>query len=259
MRVLIADDEILAHAALAKILAARRDVESFEFAHDAIEALEKLGKTCYDLLLLDVNLPELSGLELVDYLNERNQPLPSIIFVTAHDEHAIATFEKHAIDYVLKPFLEERVQEALNIAVRRTEGDRAAQLMRSLPKLEALLRGSRKIAIKTKGRILFLDPAEVSAVRAQGNYVLLQQRSGSYLARELLSTLAEKLKPYGFIRIHRSVLVNASFVEEVEPCITGEYLLRLRGGTEYTVSRSYKKNLSFLAESWIGIDSFTAD
>jgi DNA-binding LytR/AlgR family response regulator len=258
MRVLIVDDEPLAQTALAKILAARKDVDGFDFASDATEALEKLGKNSYDLLLLDINLPEISGLELVDRLKERSQPLPSIIFVTAHNKHAITAFEKHPVDYVLKPFLEERIQEALNIAARRTEGERAAQLISALPNLETFLRKPQKIAIRAKGRILFLDPAEVPVVRADGNYVLLQQSSGSYLARESLSTLEEKLRPYGFIRIHRSVLVNASFVEEVQPCITGEYLLRLRGGTEYTVSRTYKKNLNCIAESWIGIDSFTA-
>jgi len=97
------------------------------------------------------------------------------------------------------------------------------------------------------------------AVEAEGNYVLLQQRSGSYLLRESISTMAEKLKPYGFVRIHRSVLINSAYVQEIEPCLTGEYALRIRGGKQYTVTRTYKKGLRSLAEFWIGTDSFLAE
>jgi two-component system LytT family response regulator len=93
-------------------------------------------------------------------------------------------------------------------------------------------------------------------VQAEGNYVLLQRDSGSYLLRESISVMAEKLKPYGFIRIHRSVLVNTSFVEEIKPYPTGEYGLRVKGGKEYTVTRTFKKNLKSLAEFWIGTDTF---
>ncbi|MGE5207645.1 MAG: LytR/AlgR family response regulator transcription factor [Chlamydiota bacterium] len=259
MRVLIVDDEPLARSALENILAARTDVESFESAEDAVAALEKLQNSSYDILLLDIKMPELSGIELLDCLSKHKRPLPSVVFVTAHHEHALAAFEKHAVDYVLKPFSEERIHEALSVAMRRTKGERASQLMNALPELEKALRKPRKIAIKAKGRILFLDLSEVMSVKAEGNYVLLQQQTGSYLLRESLSALAEKLKPHGFIRIHRSVLVNSSLVEEVRPCVTGEYLLRLRGGKQFTASRSYKKNLSSLAEFWIGTTAFAAE
>ena len=96
-------------------------------------------------------------------------------------------------------------------------------------------------------------------VEAEGNYVLLQRETGSYLLHESISAIAEKLKPYGFVRIHRSVLVNAAFVQEIRPCATGEYELRLKSGKQYTVTRSYKKNLRSLAEFWIGTGSFLAD
>ena len=96
-------------------------------------------------------------------------------------------------------------------------------------------------------------------VEAEGNYVLLQRDTGSYLLRESISAIAEKLKPYRFVRIHRSVLVNASFVQEIRPCATGEYELHLRNGKQYTVTRTYKKNLRSLAEFWIGTGTFLAD
>ena len=113
-------------------------------------------------------------------------------------------------------------------------------------------RPSARIAIKVKGRILFIKPREVVAVLADGNYVLLQLEASSYLLRDSISAVAEKLEPFGFIRIHRSVLVNASFVEEIKPYPTGEYGLRVKGGKEYTVTRTYKENLKSLAEFWIG-------
>jgi len=91
---------------------------------------------------------------------------------------------------------------------------------------------------------------------AEGNYVLLRRHSGSYLLRESISTMAEKLKPYGFIRIYRSVLVNTAFVEEIQPWSTGEYILRIKGGKELTVSRTYKKNLKSITKFWAGTDAF---
>ena len=259
MRVLIVDDEPLARTALAPILAARSDVERFDSASDAIEAQERLSKHSYDVMLLDISMPELSGLELLGRLQQYGRPLPSVVLVTAHAQHAVAAFEKHAVDYVLKPFSSERVNQALEFAFRRTASERAARFVELMPHLPMLQQKSPKIAIKSNGRILFIDPRDLVAVQAEGNYVLLQQEAGSYLLRESISTIAEDLKPYGFVRIHRSVLVNASFVQEIRPCATGEYELRVRGGKEYTVTRTYKKNLRALARFWMGTGTFLAD
>ncbi len=260
MRILIVDDEPLARKALGDVLATRNDVESFDTAEDAIEALDKLGKDSYDILLLDISMPEVSGFELLDRIKDSGRALPAVLFVTAYQEHAIVAFEKHAVDYVLKPFSAERLGRALDAASRRSAGERAARLVEVLPELQRLShRQPTRIAIKAKGRILFIDPGDVVTVQAEGNYVLLQRESGSYLLRESISEMAEKLKPYGFIRIHRSVLVNSSFVQEIQPWATGEYALRVKGGKEYTVTRTYRKNLNSLAEFWIGTDTFLAE
>lgn len=258
MRVLIVDDEPLARSALEQALSGRNDIEALDSAIDAIQALDMMQKEKYDVVLLDIRMPELSGIELADLLNRGHQPVPSIIFVTAHDQHAVAAFENHAVDYVLKPFSSNRIHEALNVAFRRTENERAARLLKVLQNLETLFaRQPSKVAIKAKGRILFIDPTEVAVIRAEGNYVLLEKQSGSYLLRESLSIVAEKLKPHGFIRIHRSVLVNTSFVAEIKPLTTGEYLLRIKSGQELTVSRMYKNNLRSIAQLWIGTDAFS--
>jgi two-component system, LytTR family, response regulator len=256
MRVLVVDDEPLSRTALSRVLSRRRDVERFDVAEDGPQAIRLLKQMSYDVLLLDIQMPEMSGLELVDAVKRQSKSIPAVIFVTAYHEHAVMAFEKKALDYVLKPFAEERVQEALDQAVRRSAEERAARLLEMMTQLNAMPRQSTRIAMKVKGRILFVDLAELVAAEANGNYVLLQQRTGSWLLRESISVIAEKLKPYGFVRIHRSVLVNSAYVEAIKPCATGEYVLRTRTGKEYNVTRTYKENLRGLAQFWIGADAF---
>ena len=259
MRVLLVDDECLAHKALANVLSARSDVEHFDSANNAIDALEKLATDSYDVLLLDIDL-DLSGSQLVDQLRERNLPLPSIVFVTEHVERVVAAFERHTVDYVLKPFSNGSINDALDRASRRAKGERAAKLIEALPQFQKLSRpGHRMIAIKAKGRILFINPGDVVAVQAEGNYVSLQRETDSYLLRESITTVAEKLKPYGFIRIHRSALVNTSSVVEIKPYPTGKCGVRVKGGKEYAVTSGYKKNLKPLTEFRIGGGAFLAE
>jgi two-component system LytT family response regulator len=121
-----------------------------------------------------------------------------------------------------------------------------------LPPIEGALTKPSRIAIKAKGRILFIDLADVVSVEAQGNYVLLRRMSGSDLLRESMSKVAKGLHRYGFVRIHRSVLINTSFVEEVRPMTKGGYVLRIKGGKEFHVSRTYKKNLRSITPLWFG-------
>jgi DNA-binding LytR/AlgR family response regulator len=123
----------------------------------------------------------------------------------------------------------------------------------------SLRRPSPRIAIKVRGKFLFVHAGDIVSIQAEGNYVSVQRESASYLLRESISQLAEKLEPYGFIRIHRSVLVNTSFVEEIRPHTTGEYFVRVKNGKEFTVSRTYKQNLKSLAEFWIGAGAFFHD
>jgi two-component system, LytTR family, response regulator len=260
MKVLIVDDEPLVRAALERIVSARPDVERFDSASDAIEAEERLTSKQYDVMLLDINLPARSGLELLDRMGQSQKPAPSVVLVTAYAEHAVSAFEKHAVDYVLKPFSPERVNQALEFASRRSESERAARLLELMPHLHASTdQPAPKIAIRSSGRILFIDPRNVAVIRAQGNYVLLQQEKGSYLLKEPISMAADKFKPYGFVRIHRSVLVNALFVEEIRPRSTGEYELQVKGGSQYVVTRTYKNNLKTLAKTWMGNGTLLAD
>jgi hypothetical protein len=155
-------------------------------------------------------------------------------------------------DYTLESTADEFCEAADTslLPVMRVD---AENLMPVLRQLEVIAkRQAPRIAFKAKGSILFLDLADILAVQAEGNYVSLQHRPNPYLVHESLSSMAEKLKPYGFIRIHRSVVVNISAVEKIQPLPTGEYRLRVKGGKEYLVTRTYKHNLRDLAQLWVG-------
>ena len=158
-------------------------------------------------------------------------------------------------NYTLESTAEDGFYEPVNtLLVTRVD---AANLIQAFQQLEVIAkRQAPRIAFKAKGRILFLDLSEIVAVQAEGNYVSLRRRSNPYLLHESLSSMAEKLKPYGFIRIHRSVVVNISAVEEIQPLPTGEYRLRVKGGKNYLVTRPYKDNLRDLAQLWVGSERF---
>jgi DNA-binding LytR/AlgR family response regulator len=153
-----------------------------------------------------------------------------------------------------KMFVQQAAHANGDVSASRLRGGTIrSNLIRALQQLEVIAnRQAPRIAFKAKGRILFVDLAEIVAVQAEGNYVSLRHRPNPYLLHESLSSMAEKLKPYGFIRIHRSVVVNISAVEEIQPLATGEYRLRVKGGKEYLVTRTYKDNLRDLAQLWVG-------
>jgi len=170
----------------------------------------------------------------------------------AHQGNTISTIRSTG-DYGLESASENGLYEAADMSLLPVTRVDVTKLIGALRHLEVMAkRHSPRIAFKANGRIFFLDLAEIVAVQAAGNYVSLRYQPNPYLLRESISSIAEKLKPYGFVRIHRSVVVNASAVEEIQPLPTGEYRLRVRGGKEYMVTRTYKVNLRDLAQLWVG-------
>jgi two-component system LytT family response regulator len=156
-------------------------------------------------------------------------------------------------DYTLESTADDELCELADTSLLPLARVDAANLVRVLLQLEVITqRQAPRIAFKANGRILFLDFSDILAVQAEGNYVSLRHRPNAYLVHESLSSMAEKLAPYGFIRIHRSVVVNISAVEEIQPLPTGGYRLRVKGGKEYLVTRTYKHNLRDLAQLWVG-------
>jgi DNA-binding LytR/AlgR family response regulator len=188
-------------------------------------------------------------------------PLPKLPLVATRTnrEYAIAIFGKKEIDEGVEPS-HECTREPLTGGFRQPAARQSTRFSKALPQTQApAIEKSARIAIKAKGRILFINTADVIAVEARGKYVLLRHALSSQMVRESISTVEEKLNLHGFLRIHRSVMVNAALVEEIHPLPTGEYVLRVRGGREFTVTRTYKKNLQLLAQLWIGMEDFLAE
>jgi len=256
MRVLIVDKEPDDRSALPNVLAKRKDIEAFDSVKNMSEALEKLHREEYDVVLLNNLVPEMSEFKILDLLKEPGLLMPALVIVTTHRQAAITAIDRPADHCALTPSLGESMHEALTPAIGRTTRQEGAN---SAPQLRTRVANPSKIAIATEGRALLIDPAEVIAVEAEGNYVLLVRSAGSHLVRGCISALAEKLLPYGFVQIHRGVLVNSSWVHGIHPRSTGDYILCTRGGKEYPVSRTYKQNLRSLAPLWIGSDVLFAE
>ncbi|MBV9621108.1 MAG: LytTR family transcriptional regulator DNA-binding domain-containing protein [Gammaproteobacteria bacterium] len=143
--------------------------------------------------------------------------------------------------------------------MRRTEQERALRMLDVLHSLRANFPDKIRMGVKDKGRVVFVDAREMVSAEAHGNYVLLRSTAGTHLLRETLAAVATLLAPYGFLRIHRSVLINTAFVEAIEPGPGGEWVVRTRTGSEYHVTRTYRRNLRGLAKCWLGTDEFASN
>jgi DNA-binding LytR/AlgR family response regulator len=166
-----------------------------------------------------------------------------------------ADFEKKTTDRGLEPFSDESFGEVLTVLPRRATGRRIAYVTEPLPPPVLASRFSR-IAIKVRRTILFIDSADVIAIEVKGNYLSLLHTSATYVLHETITMVEKKLRLHGFVRINRSVLVNAVFVEELRPCSAGKYVLRVKGGKEYKVTPTYKMNLRHLAGVSVGTEGF---
>ncbi len=251
--VLLIDDEPLARKRLRQFLREYEDCTVVGECGDGREAISRIRELQPDLVFLDVQMPEVSGLEVLAALEPAERPL--VVFVTAHDEYAVRAFEVHAVDYLLKPFDRERFRDAYERA-RELFSNRAAQHQQQ--RLTALLAetghvtGNTEIAspllhdrilVKTGTRVLFLNPCDIDWVEAAGNYVKLHVGSDEYIVRESISRLEAMLGPRQFVRVHRSTIVNLNRVRELRPWFSGEMIIVMLNGTELKLSRTYRKDL----------------
>ena len=243
--VLVVDDEPLARE---KIRAMVRDDPEIEIIGECVngrEAIEAVEEHVPDLLLLDVQMPEVDGFAVLNALRSSHMPL--VIFITAYDQYAVHAFEVHALDYLLKPFDRERFAAALDRAKaqirRERDGHLDARILALLNQLEAEAKYLERLVVKSGGRVFFLPTEEIDWIEAEGNYVSVHTPKKSHLLRETISSLEAQLDPKKFIRIHRSTIVNLSRVQELQSWSHGEYRVILYNGTELTLSRNYRENL----------------
>lgn len=245
---LIVDDEVLARKKITVLLEKDPDfhiVGECSTAGDAIRALQTLRPA---LLFLDIQMPDEDGFSVINAIGPESRP--KIIFTTAYDSYAIQAFDAEAVDYLLKPFDEERFFRAVKrakseilaeIAQRSQAGDNGLR-PRSTHSLE-------RFVVKSEGRILFFTTDEIDWIEAASNYVKLYSNGKGHLVRHTMNEMEKKLDARQFLRIHRSIIVNVKKIRGVQPCNSGEFIVTLVNGKELPSSRGYRENLGTLLKS----------
>ena len=245
IRVLLVDDEPLARAMMREMLQSDAQVEIVGESVNGREALEAIHAHSPDLVFLDVQMPELGGFEVL--ANLKPGQIPYVIFVTAYDQYAVRAFEVNALDYLLKPFDQERFNNSwLRARTRILQERNGGMDQRILSLLEDLKAGNKyleRLVIKAGGRIYFLDINDIDWIEAEGNYVSVHSAKKSHLLRETISSLESQLDPKKFVRIHRSSIVRIASIRELQPWFHGEYRVNLQNGTQLALSRNYRDKL----------------
>jgi two-component system LytT family response regulator len=243
IRVLVVDDEPLARRRVREILSRDRDLALSESA-DGRRAVERLRDESFDLLVLDIQMPGLDGFEVLKEVPPER--LPVVIFVTAYDEYAVRAFEVRAIDYVLKPFSEKRLLDAVERAKHLLAADLAglrATLQALAEDVSRRRRTIDRLPVTRDGRIVFVSVGEIDWIEAEGNYVRIHAGAAADLVRGTIAAFESQLDPDRFRRIHRSYVVNLDCVAEVEPHFHGEHVAVLKGGQRLPVGRRYRERL----------------
>lgn len=229
IHVLIVDDEHLARRRVAALLHGESDVEVVASVGSAAEALRVVEKTEVDLIFLDVQMPQMDGFEFLRVLDM--DPAPAVIFVTAFDEHAIRAFDAQALDYLLKPYDEDRFRRALSRARKQLE------------KRTVTRKTLNRMAVKLADKWLLVKADEIDWIEAEGKYARLHVGATTYLRRDTLQQLESELDSSVFVRIHRSTIVNIDRIKEVHALFHGDFEVVLRDGARLTVSRRYRPRL----------------
>ena len=241
VKTLIVDDEPLARAHLRSLLRERSDVDVVGESGDGRSANEQIRRLTPELVLLDIQMPELDGLEVIREVGPAK--MPAVVFVTAYDEHALAAFEVHAFDYILKPVSRQRFTQAIDRVVGLIRTD-SPSTERPLEALIEAMRTERsaldRIAVKADGRVVFIRVAEIDWIEADDDLVRIHTGKTVHAHRSTLTHLEERLPGSKFLRIHRSTLVNVDRIREIQPWFQGDWVLILNDGTRLHSGKSYR-------------------
>jgi two-component system LytT family response regulator len=243
--VLVADDEAPARQRIIDLLRRDSRVAAIIEAPDGLSAVEIIQNRKPDLIFLDVQMPELNGLEVIAEVGAEGMPLT--VFVTAYDEHAIRAFEANALDYLLKPFSDERFEMTMARVSRRMDersvrefGRRILRMVSAAPRADLPL---DRLVVKSGGSTRFVRVADIDWIEAAGVYANLHIGGKELLYRAALNELAERLDPVRFIRVHRSAIVNIESILRLEPISHGEFEVILKDGSRPRISRTYRGQL----------------
>ena len=247
LRVLIADDEPLARQHVEDRLAHEENVEVAGVATDGLEAIDKIRELKPDVVFLDVQMPGATGLDVVDAVGP--EEMPATIFVTAFDRYALKAFDVAAVDYLVNPFDDERFSEAFRRARRAVEMDDVERLTQKFGALlQAADEGEKReyldrITVEQRGQTRVVPVKLIDYITASGPYAELHGGGRTFAVRERMQTLAERLDPKVFMRVHRSVIVRLSRIDTLLRSPGGDYAVRLKDGTELSVSRGRREAL----------------
>ena len=247
IRTLVADDEPIARARVVSLLRGEDDIELVAECATGAETRTAIEQGDLDLVFLDIQMPEVTGLELARSIHTHG--VPAVVFVTAYDQYALRAFEVHALDYLLKPFSADRFRAALghareHLAARRPS-DVVAAPTAPAPSVETPVdvqpaARRHRLMIKSGGRIHFVRTNDIDWCEAAGNYVRLHVAQQEYLVRDTMARIESQLDGHQFMRIHRSTIVNVDRILEMQSSFNGEYVVLLRNGTRLTLSRGYR-------------------
>lgn len=250
IRTIIADDMPLARSRIRRFLKTDSEIEVMCECSCGGEAIEAINNLKPDLVFLDVEMPEITGFEVLQAI--KSDPMPVVIFVTAYDQFTLRAFDFHALDYLLKPFDEARLKRALERAKRELKQTRQTDINQQL---ESVLKNGKtepkflkRIAIKSGERTVFLPADDIDWVSTAGNYLELHVGKQTHLIRERMCELESKLDPTKFVRIHRLSLINIERVRELQPLFNGDYVVILHNGRQLILSRTYREKLFDLIE-----------
>jgi two-component system LytT family response regulator len=247
LRVVVADDEPLGRQRLVRLLQAEPETDVVAACADGEEAVLAIRAHVPDVVLLDIQMPQLDGFEVVAALGDAHQP--AVIFVTAHDQYALRAFEVHAFDYLLKPVEQERLREAIGRAMstpgRAQQGSTTRRILSLLEELNTRerARGRDRLVVRTPERAFFLRSETIDWVEAAGKFVHLHVGRSVHALRESMAELEQELDPARFLRISRSVIVNIDRIQEIQPWFQGDYVLILTDGIRLTSTRGYRDNM----------------
>jgi two-component system LytT family response regulator len=249
IKALIVDDEPLARERLREMLGRETDIYHIAEAADGDEAVHMARELKPDLMFLDVQMPKRDGFSVLKALEGGRMPV--VIFTTAFDQHALAAFDAHAVDYVLKPFKASRLHEAVQRAREMLAGRGAQEAVNRLLKLIAEREGEAaprmtRIPIRTEARTIFVKIEEVDWIEAAGNYMVIHTGEANHILRETMATLEQQLPADKFLRVNRSTIVNLDRVRELQPLAAGEYAVRLKNGAAITMTRGVRE-----VEQWL--------
>lgn len=249
----VVDDEELARKRIRNLLLKYKGNYTIYECRNGLEAVNTINEKGVDIVFLDIQMPELNGFEVIDHLDKDN--IPVILFVTAYDNFALKAFEIHALDYLLKPFDDERFKAAFDFALEQVETKDTGELKKKVLDLisdKSLYYKNKylsRILIKSSGRIYFVQCNEIIRIKAAGKYLEILAGNEKHAIRKTMCEIEQKLDPDKFIRIHRSVIINIDRIKEIQHWYKNEYIFLLDNLEKFTSGSTYRKNLDRILEN----------